>query len=36
MFNTEEELIERIRLEEDRRFYKYIISEENGKKALGI
>lgn len=36
MFNTEDELIERIRLEEDRRFYKYIISEENGKKALGI
>jgi len=36
IFNTEDELIERIRLEEDRRFYKYIISEENGKKALGI
>ncbi len=36
MFNSEDELIERIRLEEDRRFYKYIISEENGKKALGI
>jgi N,N'-diacetyllegionaminate synthase len=33
---TEDELIERIRLEEDRRFYKYIISEENGKKALGV
>jgi hypothetical protein len=36
IFNTEDELIERIRLEEDRRYYKYIISEENGKKALGI
>jgi LPXTG-motif cell wall-anchored protein len=36
IFNTEDEIIERIRLEEDRRFYKYIISEENGKKALGI
>jgi hypothetical protein len=36
IFNSEDELIERIRLEEDRRFYKYIISEENGKKALGI
>ena len=36
IFNTEDELIERIRLEEDRRFYKYMISEENGKKALGI
>ena len=36
IFNTEDELIERIRLEEDRRFYKYIISEENGKKALRI
>lgn len=35
-FNTEEDLIERVRLEEDRRFYKYIINEENGKKALGI
>jgi hypothetical protein len=34
--NTEDELIERIRLEEDRRYYKYIISEENGKKALRI
>jgi LPXTG-motif cell wall-anchored protein len=36
IFNTEDELIERIRLEEDRRYYKYIISEENGKKALRI
>ena len=36
IFITEDELIERIRLEEDRRYYKYIISEENGKKALGI
>ena len=36
IFNSEDELIERIRLEEDRRFYKYIISEENGKKALGV
>ena len=36
IFNTEDELIERIRLEEDRRFYKYIISEENGKRALSI
>ena len=36
IFNSEDELIERIRLEEDRRFYKYMISEENGKKALGI
>lgn len=36
IFNSEDELIERIRLEEDRRFYKYIINEENGKKALGI
>ncbi|MEY3060604.1 MAG: hypothetical protein RL000_1956, partial [Bacteroidota bacterium] len=36
IFNTEDELIERIRLAEDRRFYKYIISEENGKKALSI
>lgn len=35
-FNTEEDLIERVRLEEDRRFYKYIINEENGKKTLGI
>ena len=35
MLDTEDELIERIRLEEDRRYYKYIISEENGKKALG-
>jgi LPXTG-motif cell wall-anchored protein len=35
-YNTEEDLIERVRLEEDRRFYKYIINEENGKKALGI
>ena len=36
ILDTEDELIERIRLEEDRRYYKYIISEENGKKALGI
>ena len=36
LFDTEDELIERIRLEEDRRFYKYIINEENGKKALGL
>ena len=36
IFNTEDELIERIRLEEESRFYKYIISEENGKKALRI
>jgi hypothetical protein len=36
LFDTEEDLIERVRLEEDRRFYKYIINEENGKKALGL
>ena len=36
LFDTEDELIERIRLEEDRRFYKYIINEENGTKALGL
>jgi hypothetical protein len=35
-FETDEDLIERIRSEEDRRFYRYIIREENGKKALGI
>ena len=33
-FETDEDLIERIRSEEDRRFYRYIIREENGKKAL--
>lgn len=33
---TDEDLIERIRSEEDRRFYRYIIREENGKKALGL
>lgn len=33
---TDEDLIDRIRSEEDRRFYRYIIREENGKKALGI
>lgn len=33
---TDEDLIERIRSEEDRRFYRYIIREENGKKALSI
>ena len=33
---TDEDLIERIRSNEDRRFYRYIIREENGKKALGI
>ena len=36
LFDTEDELTERIRLEEDRRFYKYIINEENGTKALGL
>ena len=36
LIDTEEDLIERVRLEEDRRFYKYIINEENGKKALGL
>jgi LPXTG-motif cell wall-anchored protein len=33
---TDEDLIERIRSDEDRRFYRYIIREENGKKALGL
>lgn len=33
---TDEDLIERIRSEEDRRFYRYIIREDNGKKALGL
>ena len=30
-YNLSADLIERIRSEEDRRFYKYIINEENGK-----
>ena len=33
---TDEDLIERIRSNEDKRFYRYIIREENGKKSLGI
>lgn len=32
----DEDLIERIRSDEDRRFYRYIIREENGKKALEL
>ena len=30
-YNTNSNLIKRIRTEEDRRFYKYIINENNGK-----
>jgi hypothetical protein len=33
-FDTDEELIIRLRTEEDRRFYRYIIKEENAKRVL--
>ena len=33
-FSTDEELIIRLRTEEDRRFYRYIVKEENAKRVL--
>jgi hypothetical protein len=34
-FETQDDLIERVRSEEDRRYYRYFIREENMKKFVG-